>query len=1058
MKRALAFTLMVLAIMIIAVSCEEPQAHIHTYSEKWECDDTYHWHKATCEDTDEVDGKEAHKFGNLITDTAATESTTGKGHRVCSVCGYEREEEISALGHSHKLSSVYSKDATGHWQTCSGCNSKVNYSSHKLNCVSTGAVNHRQECSVCNYHEKEEKHKLAVTTYDSGNKEQWCEECNYKESLVAVETVETEVTAVSKADSSKSGSTTITVVNSEGKTETEIVSNSRIVENTTTVKIEAKVAATGTSKTEDSDSSSTTTKTPSTVVEFPEGALKMKENATNVSLTVTALAVSEVSSDTNYAVEKVAVTSEGGEGGSTTTDVEPAVVAGFEFTLSGADSSNLTGTGTAGNEGATVTTYISKGLGDKSGLQVVYVGKTVTETADNKAKVKEYDNETGKLVFTVYHFSKYAIVSTNMVAVNSNGTLYTTLSDAIKGEDTVSGSAIKLLKNIDSLGDTIEIDETLTIDLNGKTLKSNARVFLVHKGTLTIKGGTIETSEELANNSSAIRIDCEKGDASVVLSSDAILKAKNSYGIAAFGEKNKATIDVYGTIESANPCIAGNGSKDYFGCDVTMNVYDGSKLTQDKSYTTKADSWTSDKDYVAIYQPNIGTLNISGGTITSKNGSAVEIRAGVANISGGTLGSEAEYKTKYNNNGPSVTGAAVAVSQHTSALSQKEREIKITVTISGGTFSATGTNGKQLAVVDTLTDSTIENKKLVKVVVKSNVGMTSDNIVGTKAEDSSGVSGTYYIDAASALADGADKCNELYEFYKVKVSSEKDFPLFCDNENSEKKESVVIDGRLNNGGKTVISEWQDLWAYGDVTISNFEFSNGVTISAGYYGEDITIKFENCIFHGTDQISLFENAKKAGVTPDAELGGQKNVITGYPTFKSAYNSRNEMGLTIRTNNNTNTEDAKKTVNVVITNCSFIGKNNKTVDREPGYADYATWYKEGNPNKKAHGIGLGSKEDNCYHLKSAIIEHCTFEGIVSHAIHVADFNGSVEIKNNIFTSYGINSTNYAENATTFNDVAIRGVLKEGGSLTLSGNQYNNSKDGEKIEVTGYNGTIQ
>ena len=132
MKRALAFTLMVLAIMIIAVSCEEPQAHIHTYSEKWECDDTYHWHEATCEDTDEVDGKEAHKFGNLIPDVAATESTTGKGHRVCSVCGYKRNEEISALGHSHKLSSGYSKDATGHWQTCSGCNSKVNFSAHDM--------------------------------------------------------------------------------------------------------------------------------------------------------------------------------------------------------------------------------------------------------------------------------------------------------------------------------------------------------------------------------------------------------------------------------------------------------------------------------------------------------------------------------------------------------------------------------------------------------------------------------------------------------------------------------------------------------------------------------------------------------------------------------------------------------------------------------------------------------------------------------------------------------------------------------------------------------------
>lgn len=48
-------------------------SHTHTYSEEWSHDDTYHWHAATCEHTNEISDKAEHIF----TDT------------VCSVCGYE---------------------------------------------------------------------------------------------------------------------------------------------------------------------------------------------------------------------------------------------------------------------------------------------------------------------------------------------------------------------------------------------------------------------------------------------------------------------------------------------------------------------------------------------------------------------------------------------------------------------------------------------------------------------------------------------------------------------------------------------------------------------------------------------------------------------------------------------------------------------------------------------------------------------------------------------------------------------------------------------------------
>lgn len=59
MKRTLTAMLMVFAIMVITVSCDN---HIHTYSDDWSGDDTYHWHTATCEHTTEAKDMAKHTF------------------------------------------------------------------------------------------------------------------------------------------------------------------------------------------------------------------------------------------------------------------------------------------------------------------------------------------------------------------------------------------------------------------------------------------------------------------------------------------------------------------------------------------------------------------------------------------------------------------------------------------------------------------------------------------------------------------------------------------------------------------------------------------------------------------------------------------------------------------------------------------------------------------------------------------------------------------------------------------------------------------------------------
>lgn len=169
-------------------------------------------------------------------------------------------------------------------------------------------------------------------------------------------------------------------------------------------------------------------KTATTTVTFPKGALKVEDGAKSVSLIVTA-APAAVASNDEYKKETSAIGS------------NKVVVAGFEFTLEGAVASDLAVKDTSGKvtSGATITTYIAKNLcanitnetaDNAKGLEITYLG---TDTDNEKAVINEYVASSGKLVFTVYHFSKYAITSNVAVATDNKGTVYSVDSSTSSG-------------------------------------------------------------------------------------------------------------------------------------------------------------------------------------------------------------------------------------------------------------------------------------------------------------------------------------------------------------------------------------------------------------------------------------------------------------------------------------------------------------------------------------------------------------------------------------------------------------------------------------------------
>lgn len=84
--------------------------HEHTYSSEWESDETYHWHKATCEHTSEITGKAVHEWDEGVTTTQKTCTKEGEITFTCKVCKATKIEKIPA---SHEFGEYYSNnDAT----------------------------------------------------------------------------------------------------------------------------------------------------------------------------------------------------------------------------------------------------------------------------------------------------------------------------------------------------------------------------------------------------------------------------------------------------------------------------------------------------------------------------------------------------------------------------------------------------------------------------------------------------------------------------------------------------------------------------------------------------------------------------------------------------------------------------------------------------------------------------------------------------------------------------------------------------------------------------------
>ena len=217
---------------------------------------------------------------------------------------------------------------------------------------------------------------------------------------------------------------------------------------------------------------------------------------------------------------------------------------------------------------------------------------------------------------------------------------------------------------IGTAGNTVNICQgTFTLESGNIYSKNNAILIDDQTATVNINGGTI-TAEPTTNNSAAFYIS-STSDTEVNITAGTM---KGFNGILLW---NNTKINITGgsVIAEGDLAIQGNGSRD----NTEINISGENTIITGKD--------------AAIYHPQGGKLNISGGTITGETG--IVVKGGVVTISGGTINGTGAY-TAYApvSSGYQGTGDALYVEHYDNSTDSGNYGTPV-VTVTGGTFNST---------------------------------------------------------------------------------------------------------------------------------------------------------------------------------------------------------------------------------------------------------------------------------------------------------------------------------------------------------------------------------
>ena len=263
-----------------------------------------------------------------------------------------------------------------------------------------------------------------------------------------------------------------------------------------------------------------------------------------------------------------------------------------------------------------------------------------------------------KFIFSIFLFfgmiPTLANASTgSLVKIGNN--YYETLNAAIKNAG--PNDTISLISDV-KLDETLEINKSVNINLNGNDITAKENVFLVEGGTLNITGkGTIK---ETNPNYGAIMLkgstNPSDNDYSVLkVGKDVTLEGWSGIFITHNNSKSYGVnVDFAGKINSVNDASGGTGVGIYINGKIkdkenspVVNILDGAKITS-----------TGNGLYIAGY----GTYNINEANIEGVE-SGIGIKSGILNIDGATIkgtGPDSTPTEGYNN-GIKASGTALQI-------------------------------------------------------------------------------------------------------------------------------------------------------------------------------------------------------------------------------------------------------------------------------------------------------------------------------------------------------------------------------------------------------------
>lgn len=163
----------------------EKVTHNHVFDTKWTTDKSFHWHKCIedgCDGT--ISDKAEHTPSDWIIDVKSTDTTTGRKHRECVVCGRVLATETIPMT-NHIFSNEWKTDDYGHWHECvNNDGAKSHYEKHTPSdwIVDKAATEFSSgkrhiECTVCGYimHTAIDLPIIPIHTIDS----EWTSDNNY---------------------------------------------------------------------------------------------------------------------------------------------------------------------------------------------------------------------------------------------------------------------------------------------------------------------------------------------------------------------------------------------------------------------------------------------------------------------------------------------------------------------------------------------------------------------------------------------------------------------------------------------------------------------------------------------------------------------------------------------------------------------------------------------------------------------------------------------------------------------------------------------------------------